>query len=366
MKNCNSGNTKESISLAGKWAPSEKSKTYPGLAKKIMKRMGLSPRQYRKMLSKLRGELSVVETQMCNKDWTSIEYGTVPSVAMNTYKKAFGRNAPEAWNAYVAALGTGEAKINSATLYPHQLVTGLRDYDSDEDESVIQAQWDSLPNYMLKNTKRILPVIDTSGSMTIGIAGSSVTPIDVSVGLGAYIADRNNGPFKDYFLTFSNKPQLQKLRGKNICEKINNLFRADWGNNTNIQAVFELILEHALSSGATQDEMPNSILILSDMEFDAATTVYDWQNPNARPSLTAFEVIRRMYEESGYELPNIVFWNLNAHGGNVPVKFDEDGTALVSGFSPSILKSLLSSAEFTPEKIMQNTILDERYDGINL
>jgi hypothetical protein len=356
--------------LCGKWMPREKS-AKQRYASMIRKHLKLSSKAYRQLLSRL---TSVVETQMCNKEWDSIEYGSVPSVAMNIYKKAFGRNAPAAWEAYVAALESGEAKINSATLYPHQIVTGIDAVRWDENaapnETVIQAQWDALPNYMLNNPKRILPVIDVSGSMTCcGYGGTSVRPIDVSVGLGAYIADRNNGPFKDYFVTFSNTPELQRLEGKNICEKINNLFRANWGMNTNIQAVFELILKHAASSSATQDEMPNSILILSDMEFDTATTTYsyDWRNPNAAPkSVTTFEAIRAMYAEAGYELPNIIFWNLNAKGGNVPVKFNEDGTALVSGFSPSILTALLASEDFTPEKIMQNTILCERYDGISL
>lgn len=349
--------------LFSKWMPRLKS-AKKRHARMIQNHMKLSPKAYRQLLSRL---TSVVETQMCNNEWDSIEYGAVPSVAMNIYKKAFGRHAPEAWAAYVAALESGEEKINSATLYPHQIVAGLdASYGSVTDEAVIQAQWDALPNFMMNNASRILPVIDTSGSMMCGIGKTSLRPLDVSVGLGAYIADRNNGPFEDYFVTFSNTPQLQKLKGKNICEKINNLFRADWGMNTNIQAVFELILKHALESGAGQHEMPNSILVLSDMEFDQATTVFDYTNVHkTAKSMTTYDVVRRMYAAAGYELPKIVFWNLNAKGGNIPVKFDEDGTALVSGFSPSILTSILSSSDFTPEKIMLNTIMDERYDGIN-
>jgi|15BtaG_2_1085339.scaffolds.fasta_scaffold01809_1 hypothetical protein len=342
--------------LASKWMPRQKS-AKSRYANMIRNHMGLSPKAYRKLLVK---GTKVVETQMCAKEWDSIEYGHVPSVAMNNYKKAFARHSDETWSVYLDALESGEAKVNSGVLYPHQLSSqAYQSLTPDQNQiRMIQSQWDAMPNWMIDNPHRILPVIDVSGSMTCGYSDkSSVTPMDVSVGLGAYIADRNNGPFKDCFITFSSTPQLQKLAGKNIVEKMQNLRRADWGMSTDIEAVFSLILTNAQRASVEACDMPNSILIISDMEFNQCA-----QNAD----LTAMESIRQKYVDAGYELPNIVFWNLNAHGGNVPVRFDEAGTALVSGFSPSILTSILSSSDFSPEKIMLKTIMSERYEKITL
>ena len=337
--------------LAAKWMPREgSSRTY--LASMIRNHMGLNPKAYRKLLS---GLTKVVETQMCDREWMDIDYSHVPSKAMNIYKSAFARHAPTEWTEFLGNVEAGTAKVNSSVLYPHEVLSGVFDGGQSADEKrMVQAQWDALPNYMIKNPYRILPVIDVSGSMMSGGTGS-VTPMDVSVALGAYIADRNNGPFKDYFITFSATPELLKLEGNGICDKTNNLRRTSWGYNTNIEAVFQLILIHAVRNRVSADDMPNQILILSDMEFDAAESGTDE---------TAIETLRGYYANAGYEVPKIVFWNLNAKGNNVPVRFDEDGTALVSGFSPVILTSLLSAEDFTPEGIMFKTILSERYEKV--
>jgi hypothetical protein len=218
----------------------------------------------------------------------------------------------------------------------------------------IQAQWDALPNFV--GDANILPLVDVSGSMTSLAGGhkskSSVTCLDVAVSLGLYIADKNKGKFKDTFLTFSSQPQLLYLQG-NILDKVKQMVTSKWEMSTNLHLAFHKILDVAVSGKVPQSEMPEVLLILSDMQFDQCTRYDD----------SAMEMIARKYTEAGYNVPNIVFWNLNAHD-NVPVKYDTRGAALVSGFSPSIVKAVLQAEmdNFTPEAIMMQTIMNERYD----
>jgi len=215
---------------------------------------------------------------------------------------------------------------------------------------MIQMQWEALPNYV--GNANILPLVDVSGSMTCSVGGNNnLTCLDVSVSLGLYLADKNKGKFKDTFLTFSESPELLHLNG-NINQKIDQMIKSKWAMNTNLVAAFEKILSVAVKGNVPQNEMPEMLLILSDMQFNQCVHFDD----------SAIEMIRRKYQAAGYEVPRVVFWNLHAHD-NVPVKFDEQGTALVSGFSPSILKSLLASDmdAFTPESIMLNTVMIDRY-----
>jgi hypothetical protein len=338
-------------SLCAKWMPREKS-AKSVLAKKIRSHMGISSVAYRKLLS---GLSSTVESDMCSNNWDGIEYPHIPSVAMNLYKKAFARHSPERWESYLSDLKSGVAKVNASVLYPYQVIKPLMEYGLDEgDKFIAEKQWESLPNYLMNNPHRILPVVDTSGSM-FGVGSGSVAPIDVSVSLGLYIAERNNGPFKNHFLTFSGNPTLQRVEGNDLYDRVQNLKSADWGMNTDIEAVFDVILKQALANEVAEEDMPNMILILSDMQFDRCAHNY---------SLTAMESIRTKYEASGYTLPNIVFWNLAARGSNFPVKFDELGTAMVSGFSPAILVQILSSGVISPEAIMDEVLTSERYSAI--
>ena len=342
-------------SLCAKWMPREKS-SKSVFANKIRSHMSMSSVAYRKLLS---GLSKTVETSMCSNNWDDIEYSHVPSVAMNLYKKAFARHSPARWESYLSDLKSGITKVNSSALYPYQVIKPLMNgYDLEEgDKFIAEKQWESLPNYLMNNPYRILPVIDTSGSMMANYGATGPAPIDVSVSLGLYIAERNNGPFKDHFLTFSGTPTLQRINGSDLYSKVQNLKRADWDMNTDIEATFDKILSSALSNDISEDDMPNMILILSDMEFDQAAG-------NSYTS-TAMESIRAKYSAAGYELPNIVFWNLAARGSNFPVKFDELGTAMVSGFSPAILVHILSSGVVSPEAIMNQVIDSERYSAIN-
>jgi hypothetical protein len=333
--------------LCAKWMPRK-----GRIAAALRAHLGMTPKQYRKTLVSL---TKVVETQMCAKDWDGINFEHVPSLASARYKKAFYRNAEAAFKAYVDKLSKGEAKVNASAVYPYDVLKGLighygRREMSRTELDHITAQWNSLPNYV--GDASVLPVVDVSGSMMCPAGGSrSVTCLDVSVGLGLYLADKNKGKFRDCFLTFSSAPELVNLKG-NIVEKIDQMNNSGWGMSTNLHAALDKILEVATQAQVPQAEMPGMLLILSDMQFNACVENDD----------RALDMIQRKYQSAGYTMPRVVFWNLNA-SDNVPVRFNERGTALVSGFSPSIMKAVLADVDnFTPESIMLQAVCIERYD----
>jgi len=337
--------------LCAKWMPRK-----GAVAEKLRKFTGMSPKQYRKSLV---GLTNVVETKMCAKDWNSIDFGKLPSVASARYQKAFGKNAYESYSAYIASLVKGEAKINAGAVYPYDVTKSLNYGNS----SVANEQWKALPNYMEGANDMILPVVDVSGSMSCPAGGSkSVTCMDVAISLGLYISERNEGPFKDAFITFSSKPQLQVLSGS-LNDRYTQMSNSDWGMSTDLEATFKLILDQATKHKLSQDKMPNKILILSDMEFNAAVYSggYSTRLKGGTWNPTAQQMIEQMYADAGYKVPQIVYWNIQSRNGGVPVAFDTQGTALVSGFSPAIMTSLLGGDIESPQQIMDKTILSERY-----
>ena len=335
--------------LCAKWMPRK-----GAVAEKLRKFTGMSPKQYRKSLV---GLTNVVETKMCAKDWDSIEFGKLPSVASARYQKAFGKNAYESYSAYIASLVKGEAKINAGAVYPYDVTKSLTHGNS----KVANEQWKALPNYLEGAKDMILPVVDVSGSMSSPAGASkTVTCMDVAISLGLYISERNEGPFKDAFITFSSNPQLQVLSGT-LSDRYAQMSNSDWGMSTNLEATFKLILDQATKHKLSQDEMPNKILILSDMEFNAATGGGGWRNEGGKWTPTAQQMIEKMYNDAGYKMPQIVYWNIQSRNGGVPVAFDTQGTALVSGFSPAIMTSLLGGDIESPQQIMDKTILSERY-----
>lgn len=339
--------------LCAKWMPRK-----GPIAEKLRKFTGMSPKQYRKSLV---GLTSVVETKMCAKEWDTIEFGKLPSVASARYQKAFGKNAYESYSAYIQSLVKGEAKINAGAVYPYDITKSLTHGNA----TVANEQWKALPNYLEGANDMILPVVDTSGSMSCPAGGSkSVTCMDVAISLGLYISERNEGPFKDAFITFSDNPQLQVLSGS-LKDRYAQMSRSDWGMSTNLEATFKLILDQATKHNLSQDEMPNKILILSDMEFNEATGSRGWGNSRTNGwNPTAQQMIEKMYDAAGFTMPQIVYWNIQSRNGGVPVAFDKQGTALVSGFSPAIMTSLLGGEIESPQQIMDKTILSERYTPI--
>ncbi len=337
--------------LCAKWMPRQGDQ-----ARALRTYLAYSPKQWRKRLVAL---TKVVETQMCAKDWNNINFSHVPSLASARYKKAFGRNAKEVYTAYIEALVKGtdpKVKVNAAAVYPYDILKGfISGYGwsnppkLEVDHAV--AQWNALPNYV--GDSSVLAMVDVSGSMGCAAGGTSTTVkcIDVAVSLGLYVADKNLGPFKDTFLTFTGQPELLHLKG-NIAEKCKQMATSAWQQNTNLHAAFDKILTTAIQHKVPASEMPGTLLIMSDMQFDQCGRFDD----------SAHQMICRKFEAAGYNVPQIVFWNINARD-NVPVKFDTRGVALVSGFSPSILKAVMAAdmEQFTPEAIMNKTIMSDRY-----
>lgn len=326
--------------LAAKWMPRK-----GPVAVEMRKVLGISPKLYRKTLVEL---TKVVETQMCNKNWDEINFSHVPSVAMTRYMKAFYRNAPEAFEAYKAALtrNDGTAKVNAGAVYPYQVIQAL---DSG-DETVATAMWGSLRNYMTGD-KSVLPMIDVSASMTWCEVSKGVQPYHIATSLGLYCSDKAKGAFKDVVLMFTDNAQMMQLYGS-LREKLYQIKRGAVHGSTNLHAAFQTVLDHALRNRVPASDMPGMIVIFSDMQFNSCTRHDD----------SALQMIRRKYEDAGYEMPQIVFWNLN-DAGNKPVKFDDSGTALVSGFSPALMESLLAADldGFTPESVMLKTVGKDRY-----
>lgn len=325
--------------LAAKWAPRKGAE-----ALKLRSAWGMTPKQYRRFIV---DATNVVETKMCANQWTEIEYDKVPSLAGIRHRNAFQRHDPKGYDAFARKLETGEAKINAGAVYPHDIVRQV--VNGNSDNRTLDAMWKALPNYM--TDAKVLPVVDVSGSM--GYLGSPTPcPMQVAVALGLYCSDKNTGPFKDVFMTFSGSPAFVTVKGT-LSQKIDQMSQADWAMNTNLNKVFDKLLTTAIRNRATEDDMPTTILIMSDMQFDACVRYDD----------TALQMIRRKYNDAGYELPNVVFWNLNATYGGSAAKSNSKGVALVSGYSPAIMTSLLADIRnFTPKGVMLQTVMNPRYD----
>jgi hypothetical protein len=348
--------------LAAKWLPRK-----GPLAVELRETFGLSPRQYRKLLV---GLTNVVESKMCAREFDSINFSHVPSVAMSRYMTAFHKRAPEAFAAYKAALKSEtdpKVKANAGAVYPYQITKmlgGARDLSyggfgysrysfgssAYQDNEVATAMWKALPDYM--NDKNVIAVCDNSGSMSTKVGGGTDTSCaDVAASLAMYTASKTKGAFKNLSISFNDNAQFVQHDPNSLANSLQAVCSAAWGS-TNLESVFNLILNHATKNRVPAEDMPKIVLIMSDMQF----------NP-ARGDLRAQDMIRRKYEDAGYETPVIVYWNLAAHD-NKPVKFNENDVALVSGFSPAIMKSILAAdlKRFSPESIMLQTVGSERYN----
>lgn len=326
-------------SLCAKWTP-RKGEVYT----KLWKAAELTPKQLRKILVSLS---NTVEQKMCARKWDEIEFGKLPSLASSRYQKAFGRRAPEAYGNYIKALQKGEAKINAGAVYPYDIIKNLRNGNA----TVANEQWKALPNYMEGSDELIIPVVDVSGSMQSPANRSDYNGVsckDVAISIGMYIAERNEGPFKNEFISFSSRPNFHKLTGATLRERYNNIDRSGEDMSTNLVGCFKTLLSRAKASGLSQSQMPTKLLIMSDMEF------------NSCGCSTNFSAITKEYELAGYTMPTLVFWNIQARGDNVPVKAGQKGVALVSGCSPVVVKSVLGKA-LTPEQVMLDTVMVERY-----
>jgi hypothetical protein len=340
----------KSVSLLAKWLKSENtsSKESVALAHKFREFLGWNSKKYRKTLSKLRKHIDVVEVKMCAREWDDINFEQVPSKATLNYRKAFEKKAGETYKEYLNRVEKGEAKINASAVYPYDILRTI--VESSQSATSLKAadlQWKALPNFIEGNGKGLV-IADTSGSMH-GL------PLYVAVSLAMYFAERNIGPFKDVFMTFSMNPCFHRLIGNNLLEKWNSLDQGGWDGNTDLQASFDLILRTALANHVQQKDMPSILFIVSDMQFDMASSSNDKTN---------FEVMKEKFERAGYKLPNVVWWQVDSRQNNVPIKFSDAGVALVSGSHPSILKKICAAKYLTPLDLMLSAITDKRYNAI--
>ena len=340
------------VSLLGKWIKSENTSSTESrrLAKLTREYLGWSSKKYRKTLSTLRKYIDVVEVKMCANQWNAINFEGVPSKATLNYRKAFEKRAEESFKSYLGKVEKGEAKINAATLFPYDVLRTL--VEQSQTATSLKAadlQWRALPNYIEGDGKGLV-IADTSGSMH-GL------PLYIAVSLAIYFAERNNGPFKDVFMTFSQTPCFHRLIGNNLLEKWKNLDHGGWDMNTNLQASFDLILKTALANKVAQKDMPSVLFIISDMQFDQG---------NMRNDMTNFEIIKQKFEQADYKMPQTVWWQVNSRLDNVPVKFTDNGVAIVSGSHPSILKKICNLKYLSPLGLMLEALNDKRYNAVVL
>lgn len=357
------------ISLLAKWMPSinassAQTKKY---AKQFCKVFGLTEREYRQILSRLRKYLDVVETKMSAKNWSEIKYEAVPSKANLIYSNAFLKNDEERRKEYLEKLKKGETKINASTLYPHDIVHKYSGgyYRLGNKDATIEALWKALPD-TVQGCGNTIVVADGSYSMTDNIGGNTtVTALDVANALAIYFAEHSSGEFKNKYITFSERPQLVDFsKADSLHDKLQIALAYDECANTNIEKVFDLILTTAIKHNMRQEDMPKNILIISDMEFDSCAASGDsnmWRRN--RPNQRLFEIIAQRYADAGYQLPRLVFWNVNSRTGTIPVKENELGVALVSGFSVNIVKMVMSN-KLDPYECLLETLNSERYAPI--
>ena len=337
------------VSLCAKWCPTENNSLDKKhqLVYQICLAMGISQKQYRKeYTTPLRSYLNIVEKFMCERKWSDIDFSTVPSCAMNRLKKAFARNAPETFESWKTKLLTGEKKVCAKQMYPHELIAQVEKYQYD---AVCEAQWKVLEDEVEKlgSLSDAVIVVDVSMSMW-GL------PIQVATALGLLISHAVKGPFHNHVITFDSSPTFVELSDGNLMERHRELRRLPWGGWTDIKKVFNLILHLGKRFNLSQEDMPKKLFIISVMQFNQA----------GGNKCTNFEEIEAEYQRSGYERPQIVFWNVNGRSKDFPVSSTNEGTALISGFSPAILKSILEGDEFTPYAIMRRAIADKRYDRV--
>lgn len=355
------------VSLLAKWLPSAttSSKESRRYASMIYHDLNMSKTEYRKLLKQLRNYIDVVESKMSRNEWSDIEYSRVPSKANIVYRNAFMKHDSERRTEYLESLQKGETKINSSVNYPHDIVHAYgvslppywlrssNDTSTKVDETLEQL-WKSLPDYGSLDEGTIV-VADGSGSMTTRIGNSKVEALEVANSLAIYFSERLKGEFKDKYITFSENPKLVDLsKCSTLRDKVVEALRHSEVANTNIYRVFKLILDVAIKNEYSQEDLPKSILILSDMEFDYGTEGCDQ---------TLFEAISKEYEEHGYKLPRLVFWNLCSRTGTIPVKENSLGVALVSGFSPAITDMVLSG-ELDPYKCLIDKLNSDRYTPV--
>lgn len=349
-------------SLLAKWikTPDSSLETTKTLGKLTAKRLGYGRNKqmyFKRKLKALRKYIGIVEPYIYTRQFEMIDYSKMPGKALMRYKDIIEKYDSKRYSDYLDSVNKGEAKINSSVLTPYDVV---RNYFSDnmsnirrQKDDTVETMWKNLPDYIDKEkAKNSIVICDTSGSMY----GDNA--IVVALALTIYAAERNTGFFKDHFITFSHNPHIQSLEGSTLLQRINNLSRADWGMDTNIEKVMNLLLDVAKKNNVPADEMPVAITIVSDMQFNCACT--------GNRGTTYIEKFREMYREAGYELPNIIFWNVRNSKSVFHTNKDENNVQLASGCSASVFADVIKSMNMSPYEAMMNVISNPRYDVVQI
>ncbi len=342
------------VSLLAKWLPSINASNGQTVrnAKRIARYLGMSDAEYRKTLVTLRKKIQILENHLRKKDY-SFDYSKQPSKAMFKYRKAFLRNDGERYNAFLEAVSSGEKQLHADNLAPCEIVRsalnakcwGFNDRLTAGEKASLNASWESLPDFC--DHRNALAVVDTSGSMYC----DNALPAAVALSLGLYFGERNTGVFHNHFIEFSSRPQLIEIKGETFVERLEYLCTFNEVANTNVEAVFDLILNAAVRNNVPQEELPETLYLISDMEFDSCVR-------NA--SLSNFASAKQRFAEHGYKLPQVVFWNVASRNSNQPVTKNEQGVALVSGCTPRLF-SMVAKGEISPYSVMMEIVGSERY-----
>ena len=365
-------------SLLGKWLKSENTSSAESrkLAHITKTYIGMTSRQYRKTLSILRARINIVERLMSENRWDEIEFDKIPSRAGLIYKNAFARHDIERENSgartYEDFAKDTTTKVNAKALYPYEVVDkalNLMRYNwgsrtvalDDTDRLMINKYWDNLADYFNGKTFNGMAIVDTSGSM----CGSEASaPINVAISLGMYCAEKAKGPFQNHFISFESNPHFIEVEGVDFCDKVYRISRAPWGGSTNIEGAFDMMLDVAIANHCTQDEIPQNLIVISDMEFNycVSSNAYRSSWGGGGVDNTLFEKMRAKWAAHGYAMPHLVFWNVQARQNNIPMR-DEANVSYVSGMSPVIYEMLLSGK--TAQDLMYEKLDSERYAPIH-
>jgi len=368
-----------SCSLLAKWLPSENSSSVESktIAREIMKHFGVTPKQYRKMLSLLRAEINIVESKMSANKWDEIDFEKLPAKASMIYSDAFVKHAEKEYLQYLDNIANGNAKVNAKSLFPVDIIKKVYfNFNANmKDRVLLNAMWNALPNYLADVEESAICMCDTSGSM-------GGDPLMVSLSLGLYCADKCKGPFKNHFITFDYQPVLQEIMGDNIIDKVRSI-RSINPFNTNFEAALQLILDTAVMNHMDDKDIPKKLYVISDMQFDEATgenSGYRYGRPNNyKPFM---QLMKSKFEDAGYTFPAIVYWNVRASKcGLFQETVDGENCCMVSGYSPSLFKAVLDGTTYEssvnkltgnavntqkidPVDVMNAALMDERYDRI--
>lgn len=365
-------------SLLAKWLKSENTSSADSrrLANITRQAMGMNHKQYRKTLSMLRSRINVLERLMSENRWDEIEFDKIPSKAGMIYKNAFARHdlqraqSDKNVQTYEQFAKDTTKKVNAKTLYPYECVAEAvketcsyysRSAMDNTNRLMINKYWENLADYFQGASLNALAVVDTSASMR-------GTPIEVAISLGMYCAEKANGPFAGHYVSFSSRPQLIKVEGVDFCDKVKRIWATNLCENTNIEATFDMLLNTAIRNKCSQDDLPQNIIVISDMEFDQARGIhrYDWATrsyiTDGASTETLMEGIARKWAAAGYQVPKLIFWNVDARQNNIPMTV-KDGISYVSGFSPSLFQQIMSGK--TAFDLMYEVLNQDRYSVIH-